>query len=236
MTDIEMRADTPTAIPTPVVALAVVAMVLVVAALLFAPAGRLDWLQGWIYLLVLLAYVGSSWACLARWNPELIEARMHFGSGTKTWDKVWAVLYAPVMVAVYVAAGLEVRDGVPDPPGLVWLGGLALFVPGSALLTWAMVVNPFFEKTVRIQTERGHRVIDTGPYAYVRHPGYVGFAAWILGTPLLLGSGWALVPAALSVVGIVIRTALEDRTLTAELAGYPEYAARVRYRLVPGVW
>jgi protein-S-isoprenylcysteine O-methyltransferase Ste14 len=161
---------------------------------------------------------------------------MHSGSGTKTWDKVWAVLYAPVMVAVYVAAGLEVRDGVPDPPGLVWLSGLALFVPGSALLTWAMVVNPFFEKTVRIQTERGHRVIDTGPYAYVRHPGYVGFAAWILGTPLLLGSGWALVPAALSVVGIVIRTALEDRTLTAELAGYPEYAARVRYRLVPGLW
>jgi protein-S-isoprenylcysteine O-methyltransferase Ste14 len=236
MADIEMRADAPTAIPTPLIALAVVGMALVVGSLLFVPAGRLDWMLGWVYMLVLLVYVGGAWACLARWNPELVEARMHFGPGTKTWDKVWAVLYAPVMVAVYVVAGLEVRSGAPAPLDLVWLGGLALFVPGAALLTWSMVVNPFFEKTVRIQTERGHRVIDTGPYAYVRHPGYVGFVGWMLATPLLLGSSWALVPTALAVIGIVVRTALEDRTLMAELAGYPEYAARVRYRLFPGVW
>ena len=99
-----------------------------------------------------------------------------------------------------------------------------------------MVVNPFFEKTVRIQTDRGHRVVDTGPYAYVRHPGYVGFLGWILAAPLLLASVWAIVPALISVVGLVIRTALEDRTLRAELPGYPEYAARVRFRLIPGMW
>ena len=99
-----------------------------------------------------------------------------------------------------------------------------------------MVVNPFFEKTVRIQTDHEHRVIETGPYAYVRHPGYVGFAGWMLSTPLLLASDWAFIPALLAVIGFVIRTAFEDRMLRAELKGYSEYATRVRFRLIPGVW
>jgi protein-S-isoprenylcysteine O-methyltransferase Ste14 len=99
-----------------------------------------------------------------------------------------------------------------------------------------MGVNPFFEKTVRIQTERGHRVIDTGPYNFVRHPGYLGFFGWNLSAPMLLGSWWAFIPAVLSVISIVIRTALEDRTLRAELDGYEEYVRRIRYRLIPGVW
>ena len=101
---------------------------------------------------------------------------------------MWAVLFAPVMIAVYVVAGLEARDGISSLPLAVWPLGLALFVPGAATLTRSMVVNPYFEKTVRIQTDRGHRVIDTGPYAHVRHPGYLGFVGWILATPLLLAS------------------------------------------------
>ena len=96
--------------------------------------------------------------------------------------------------------------------------------------------NPFFEKTVRIQSERGHRVVDTGPYRLVRHPGYLGFFAWILSTPLLLGSWWAFGPAVVSVAAVVVRTALEDRTLKAELPGYADYARCVRYRLIPGLW
>jgi hypothetical protein len=174
--------------PTALVGLAVAAMGLVFAALIFVPAGRLDWTLGWIYVGIVVLFVVINWACLLRWNPELswiyvgivvlfvvinwscllrwnpelIERRMRFGEGTKTWDKVWAVLYAPVMVAVYVVAGLEARDGVSSLPGATWLLGLAIFVLGSAMLTWSMVVNPFFEKTVRIQTDRGHRVIDTG--------------------------------------------------------------------------
>ena len=231
MADDEARTDSPAPMPTTLVGLAVVAMVLV-----FVPAGRLDWTLGWIYVGIVVINVAISWACLLRWNPELIERRMRFGEGTKTWDKVWAVLYAPMVIAVYVVAGLDARDGISSLPGAVWLLGLAIFVPGSAILTWSMVVNPFFEKTVRIQTDRRHRVIDTGPYAYVRHPGYAGFAGWILSTPLLLASAWAFVPALLAVAGIVIRTALEDRTLHEELPGYPEYAARVRFRLIPGVW
>jgi len=236
MADVETRTDSPRRIPTALVGLAVAAMPLVFGALLFVSACRLDWMLGWIYVGIVVVDVAITWACLLRWNPELIERRMRFPKGTKTWDKVWAVLYAPVMIAVYVVAGLEARDDASSLPGAAWLLGVGIFVPGATVLMRSMVVNPFFEKTVRIQTDHGHRVIDTGPYAYVRHPGYAGFAGWVLSTPLLLASAWAFLPAVLAVVGIVIRTALEDRTLHAELSGYPQYAARVRFRLIPGVW
>lgn len=228
--------DSSTPVPTALVGLAVAGTGLVFAVLLFVPARRVDWIHGWIYVGIMVGNAVVNWACLARWNPELIARRMRVGEGTKTWDKVWGGLYAPVMLAIYVVAGLEARSGTTGAPGAAWLLGLAIFMPGTALFTWSMVVNPFFEKTVRIQTDRGHRVIDTGPYAYVRHPGYLGFLGWILSAPLLLASTWAVAPAALAVAGIVVRTALEDRTLQNELTGYPEYAARVCYRLVPGVW
>jgi hypothetical protein len=198
MVDVERPTDSPAPIPTALVCLAVAAMILVFAALVFVPAGRLDWTLGWIYLGLAVANLVSTWICLVRWNPVLIERRMRFGKGTKSWDKVWAMLYAPVMIAVHAVAGLEARDGVSSLPEAAWLLGLAIFVPGSAILTWSMVVNPFFEKTVRI--------------------------------------AWAFIPALLAVVGIVVRTALEDRTLYAELPGYAEYTTRVRFRLVPGIW
>lgn len=236
MTDIQTRNNSSSPIPFALGGLGSVAMVLVFSVLVFLPAGRLDWTLGWIYMGLVALNVIITWGCLLRWNPVLIERRMRFAKGTKTWDKVWAVLYAPVFIAVYVVAGIEVREGVSSLPWITWLLGLGIFVPGSALPIWSMVVNPFFEKTVRIQTEHGHRVVDTGPYAYVRHPGYAGFIGWILSTPLLLGSAWATIPALLAVVGIVIRTALEDRTLRAELPGYSEYSERVRFRLIPGIW
>jgi protein-S-isoprenylcysteine O-methyltransferase Ste14 len=111
-----------------------------------------------------------------------------------------------------------------------------LLIAGMAGMTWAESVSKFFEPTVRIQTDRGHRVIDTGPYAIVRHPGYVAACVLFMGMPLSLGSFWALVPAAVSCLLLVVRTVLEDKTLRNELVGYEEYTQRVRYRLVPGVW
>ncbi|WP_197993134.1 methyltransferase family protein [Gimesia aquarii] len=218
------------------VGLAVVGTTVFFAILLFVPAGRLDWILGWIYVGLFIINMIINWVCLQLWNPELIAARMRFSKGTKTWDKVWAALFAPLIIAIYIVAGLEFRDGASRLTEMAWPFGLVLFVLGSALLMWSMVVNPFFEKTVRIQTDRGHRVIDSGPYAYLRHPGYVGFMAWVLSTPLLLASAWALIPALLSVIGIAIRTALEDRTLRAELPGYTDYTKRVRFRLIPGIW
>ena len=114
--------------------------------------------------------------------------------------------------------------------------GYALLITGMVGVTWAESVNKFFEPTVRIQTDRGHRVIDTGPYAIVRHPGYVSAFLSSSACPFALGSLWALIPAILLCLLLVVRTIWEDRTLREELAGYEEYAQRVRYRLIPGVW
>ena len=208
-----------------------------VGALVFVPAGRLDWAAGWLYVAALIAGLVVSYRFVRARNPELIEHRMRFGKGTKAWDKIWLWLFSPVFLSVYVVAGLDtVRFGWSEMPAWLWPPGLALYAAGTALFTWPMTVNPFFEKTVRIQTERGHRVIDTGPYRYVRHPGYVGFFGWILSVPLLLGSWWAFMPALAAVALVIVRTALEDRTLQEELPGYAEYASRVRFRLVPTVW
>jgi protein-S-isoprenylcysteine O-methyltransferase Ste14 len=218
-------------------ALSSVAALGALGALLFIPAGRLDWVAGWLYFGIVVINVAINYVCLRRWNPELIERRIRLGDGTKTWDKVWAGLYAPVFLSIYAVAGLDTaRYGWSAMSSGWWPVGLALFLLGTALLTWSMVVNPFFEKTVRIQTERGHRVIDTGPYRFVRHPGYLGFLGWIFSAPLLLGSWWAFIPSFLSGVGLLLRTALEDRTLRQELAGYAPYAQRVRFRLIPGLW
>ena len=157
--------------------------------------------------------------------------------GTKPWDKLWFVFFTQAFIAIYVVAGFDtVRYEWSTMPLWLWLPGLAIWLPGNALFTWAMGVNPFFEKTVRIQTERGHHVIDTGPYRFVRHPGYLGFFGWCLSTPLLLGSWWSLLPALLSIAALAIRTLLEDRTLHEELTGYRDYASRVRYRLIPESW
>lgn len=207
------------------------------AAIVFWPAGRIDWVQGWFYFGFVTANLFINYIYLRRANPELIEHRLRLGKGTKRWDKIWTALFTPVFLAIYVIAGFDaVRFQWSTMSAWLWPLGIALWLPGNALLTWSMGVNPFFEKTVRIQTERGHHVIDTGPYGFVRHPGYLGFFAWSLSTPLLLGSWWAFIPALLAIISLVIRTALEDRTLQRELTGYREYANRIRYRLIPGIW
>jgi protein-S-isoprenylcysteine O-methyltransferase Ste14 len=207
------------------------------AALLFLLAGRLDWTAGWLYLGIVTANLAVNYVHVRRKNPELIRHRMRIGKGTKTWDKLWAGLFAPVFLSLYVVAGLDAgRYGWSEMPVWLWPLGLAIFLPGMVFFTWSMGVNPFFEKTVRIQKERGHRVIDTGPYRFVRHPGYLGFSGWILSAPLLLGSWWAFIPSVLTLAGLLVRTALEDRTLREELSGYGDYARRVRFRLIPGIW
>jgi protein-S-isoprenylcysteine O-methyltransferase Ste14 len=207
------------------------------AAIIFWPAGRFDWVAGWVYLGILIANLFVNVVYLTRVNPEVIKHRLQTGEGTKLWDKIWAVVFTPVFLGIYVTAGFDaVRFEWSVMSPWLWPLGLALFIPSTALFTWCMGVNPFFEKTVRIQTERGHRVIDTGPYGFVRHPGYLGFSGWSLSVPLFLGSWWAFLPVFLAIIGIVIRTALEDRTLLQELTGYEKYARRVRYRLIPGIW
>ena len=160
-------------------------------------------------------------------------------TATKTWDKVWFVVFLTNVFALWFVAVRDFDTRIVDLgwPENMWFTGLAILVSGWTLFTWSSVANPFFEATVRIQMDHRHQVIDGGPYAFVRHPGYVGLiAACGLSTPLLLPSFWICVLSFIAAVVVVIRTALEDRTLQEELPGYAEYATKVRFRLIPGVW
>jgi protein-S-isoprenylcysteine O-methyltransferase Ste14 len=174
---------------------------------------------------------------LRRVNPEVVTARINRHEGTESWDRVLMVAFYPSLLAIVILAALD--DGrfhwFPVPWWVCVLG-FSLLLVGIGGLTWAQSANKFFERTVRIQHDRGRRVIDTGPYAIIRHLGYVSAFLFLLGMALALGSVWALIPAVLSCLVLVVRTALEDQTLGAELAGYKDYTQRVRYHLVPGVW
>jgi protein-S-isoprenylcysteine O-methyltransferase Ste14 len=238
--DVSKRAGGEAAEPQPPtrikLALSLVAGLLLFAALVLVPAGRWDWEAGWAYLGLLGVGWPASVVYLMRVNPEVVAHRMVIKSGTEPWDKVWGGVFALLFTAVFVVPGLGVRWGWAALPPWSWPAGLALFLGGGGLLIRSMGENPFFEKTVRIQTDRAQRVVDTGPYAVVRHPGYAGLVPWILSVPLLLGSAPGLIPAALAVAAVVVRTALEDRTLRQKLPGYVDYAERVRARLIPGVW
>jgi protein-S-isoprenylcysteine O-methyltransferase Ste14 len=204
---------------------------------LFLPAGTWAWPKGWLFLGVLLVAGALGAWCIWRVNPELYAARINPHRGTKPWDKALIGFAIPAMLAIFLVAALD--DGRFQWYRVPWWVcgvGYALFLAGMGIATWAEAVNKFFEVTVRIQTDRGHKVIDGGPYAVVRHPGYVGGILFCMGAALCLGSVWALVPAGLASALLILRTWWEDQTLQAELHGYKEYTQRVRYRLVPGVW
>jgi len=204
----------------------------------FLAAGTLDWVWGWVYIVLYASSMSAIGMILKRHNPELIEARMRFlRTDTKPFDKVFMAIYVPLMYGQNVVCGLDaVRYGWAPLPAALAYPGVVLYVAGMALMTWSMVVNRHAESTVRIQTDRGHTVVSTGPYRWVRHPMYVGMLTMHLGTPLVLGSAWGLAITGLIIALLVWRTAREDRALQGELPGYTEYASRTRYRLVPQVW
>lgn len=208
--------------------------------ILFLCGGDLGWWQAWAFsLLILVAGIGGR-ALAERRHPGLLEERARFekGPGIKPWDKILAPLMAlSVAYPLVIVAGLDHRLGW-SPAFPLWLNliGLILCGGGYAFVVWALVVNRFFSDVVRIQTDRGHTVCDSGPYRIVRHPGYAGNILPLAGIVLALSSWWTLIPAAFALVVIVVRTALEDRTLQEELPGYREYARRVRYRLFPWIY
>lgn len=207
------------------------------AVLLFLPAGSLVWEKGWLFVTVILVSGTAAFVYLWRVNPEIYVARGRFHKGTKRWDAVLLCFLFPAMIAILVVAALD--DGrfhwLPVPWWVVGPGYL-LWLVGFAVIIWAEAVNKFFEPTVRIQTDRGHKVIDTGPYAIVRHPGYVAAIPFVVGLALSLGSFWALIPAGISCALLILRTQWEDQTLQAELPGYKEYTQRVRFKMIPGLW
>jgi protein-S-isoprenylcysteine O-methyltransferase Ste14 len=219
------------------VALYLLATALFLALFLFLPAGTLAWANGWLFVLVFLLSGILEALYLWRVNPEIFVARSRIHKGTKRWDWILIGFLIPVMMAIFPVAALD--DGRFHWSAVPWwiCGlGYVLYLVGMGIVTWALAVNKFFEPGVRIQTDRGHKVIDAGPYAIVRHPGYVATCFLMVGIALALGSLWALIPVGLFCLLLILRTRWEDQTLQAELHGYKEYAQRVRSRLIPGVW
>jgi protein-S-isoprenylcysteine O-methyltransferase Ste14 len=212
------------------------ALLVLFAVLLFGAAGRVTWARGWGYIIAVLLLEVVTLVLLAVRAPETLRRRGRAGAGVERFDRIFAVLWLALGVVTPVVAGLDVRFGWSPLPWSAFFVGLAVLVPASLFGDWAMVENEHFEQFVRIQHDRDQRVVTTGPYRLVRHPGYLGAFLGALVTPLLLGSAWTFVPAGLVAVLFVMRTGLEDRTLRAGLSGYEEYARRTRFRLVPWIW
>lgn len=213
---------------------------LLIPLILLLCGGDWGWWQAWVYALLILAtgVGGRLWA--ERRHPGLLAERANFDAAedVKPWDKVLAPLMAlSTSFPLVIVAGLDHRFGWSQEfPLWLTLCGLLLIAAGYAFGTWALVENRFFSGIVRIQADRGHSVCDSGPYRIVRHPGYAGNILPLPGMVLAFSSLWTLIPAAVALTVTVLRTALEDRTLQAELPGYHDYAQRVRYRLIPGIY
>lgn len=214
--------------------------IIIQAVILFILSGRLDWMMAWGYIGVNVAIPVVNMVILIQRRPDfkgLIAERTRTREDVKGWDRTIIEIGALPFFAILITAGLDARLGwSPQLALTIQLLALVLLVLGNCLVSWAMLSNKFFARGVSIQKDRGHTVITTGAYQFVRHPGYAGMILYSLATPLMLSSLWALIPAWLTVCVIIARTALEDRTLQDELDGYREYAKRVRYRLLPSVW
>ena len=207
--------------------------------LLFPFAGRWDWGMGWAVVGLMAAATLLSRLLVMRVHPDLISERASSldAENAKPWDKLLAPAMGLTPLLVLVVAGLDQRYHWSPPLDFgLQLIGLLLVALGYGIATWAMVSNRFFSGIVRIQTERGHQVVDSGPYRFVRHPGYSGSLLAGIGFPLALSSLWAWLPLLLVCLVTVVRTRLEDETLRQELPGYEDFSERTRYRLLPGVW
>ncbi len=220
----------------------IAAFMVLTAVILFAGAGGIGWIWAWVFLGICLLSVSVNALIMLRssmlgTNLETIAERGR-PQETQAWDKVVSSLSALTMyLCLPLVAALDVRFRWTGELSAAWhVAGTLVLAIGLELTSWAMLANAFFSTAVRIQTERGHTVCRTGPYRFVRHPGYVGFILQSLAIPFLLGSLWALVPGTVTVVLVSIRTYLEDRMLQGELPGYQEYTHEVRYRLIPGTW
>jgi protein-S-isoprenylcysteine O-methyltransferase Ste14 len=203
---------------------------------LFIAAGRWDYWQGWVYVavnLMIFAVMGM----LATRNAALVEERLRPGEGMKTWDKFYFALSTPMYIIALPLAGLDARYGWTNGLSpLVYWGAVVVYLMGQAIFLWARFTNNYFSSVVRIQVERGQTVCKDGPYRYIRHPGYLGGILFAGSMGLMLGSVWATLPQLFACLLLVVRTALEDKTLQAELPGYREFTQETRYRLLPGVW
>ena len=211
--------------------------IVLLAVVLFWSAGRIDWWPAWALIVLMSAWVTATAIVILRFHPDLLADRLGPRKGAASWDVAIMGIIGVTTLLRLIVAGLDQRFG--------WTGGIPLVAQiaalivsalGYALVVWATASNAFFSQVFRIQSERGHSVAAGGPYRYVRHPAYVGTILYELAVPILLASWWALLIGAFNAILFFVRTALEDRALQAELRGYDDYARKVRYRLLPGIW
>lgn len=204
---------------------------------IFWSAWRIDWWPAWAAIAVWLVWFTATDILMLRLNPELMAERLTPPKGAKAWDKAIMSTFRLTTLVRYILAGLDQRYGwTGDFSSAAQIAALAVCVLSYTLLAWAMFSNTFFSQIVRIQSDRGHAVATAGPYRYVRHPAYVGMILFELAMGILLASWWALIAGGVCAILLILRTALEDRTLQAELSSYADYARQVRYRLLPGIW
>jgi protein-S-isoprenylcysteine O-methyltransferase Ste14 len=205
--------------------------------LLLLAAGRPYWIQAWAFSLAFFCFLLFYGIWTLRHDPAQLEERTKMGRNVRSWDKVIMSLYSVLLFMLLILSGL---DGgrfrwAPVPLPMQALGWAAVILAGG-LVFWVTSVNTFLSRYARLQDERGQQTVTRGPYRWIRHPMYLGVIVLMLGIPLVLESYWALVPGGLIGVLFIIRTALEDKFLQADLPGYKAYAKQVRYRLVPGIW
>jgi len=208
-------------------------------ALLFAPAGTLEWPAAWAFLAILAGASAVIEVMLVRHDPALLAERLRppIQHGQKGWDKAWIAAFVPLFLAWLPLMALDaVRFGWSHVP--VWLQGVgAGAVVACFYISYrAYRENTFLAAVVKLQADRGQHVVSTGPYAHVRHPLYAAAVLFLVGTALLLGSWYGLGGAVVLIAALALRAVLEERMLAAELPGYADYMHKVKYRLVPGVW
>jgi protein-S-isoprenylcysteine O-methyltransferase Ste14 len=203
----------------------------------FWSAGRIDWWPAWAAIGVWVVWFSATDILILHFNPELMAERLSPPKGAKTWDKAIMSTFRLTTLVRYILAGLDQRYGwTGDFPLAAQIAALTVCTLSYGLLAWAMVSNSFFSQIVRIQSDRGHAVATDGPYRYVRHPAYVGMILFELAMGILLASWWAVIAGGLCGILLILRTALEDSTLQAELSGYADYTRQVGYRLFPCIW
>jgi protein-S-isoprenylcysteine O-methyltransferase Ste14 len=212
--------------------------IVAMGALLLVPAGTLHWPEAWVFLgtIAVLGISGGLW--LAKTDPALLAERMRpmMQHNQPAADKKFMLAFGFVALVWFLAIGVDHRYHASDVPLALQALGWITLVSSTGFIMWVMRENSFAAPVVKLQTERGHRVISTGPYAWVRHPMYSGTILFFIGAPLLLGSWWGLAMSPLFFLLFAIRADIEERALVAGLPGYADYTARVRYRLVPGLW
>ncbi|WP_147819430.1 methyltransferase family protein [Salidesulfovibrio onnuriiensis] len=211
---------------------------LLMAAAFFIAAGRLDIGKAWAAFGLHLSGAAVGAILMWRFAPELANLRAAARQGTKAWDKaILTIYFSLTLLVIPVIAGLDVGRYESSHWGNAsYAVGIFLYLAFFTLLHWAMLTNKHFEVSARIQDDRSHAVVTHGPYAFIRHPGYVAMAFAAMADSFLLGSLYSLIPGILAVTVTVVRTHMEDKMLRNGLNGYPEYAERVRYRLIPRVW